>query len=81
MYQDKKWNLQDLLLKEKAVSILLKNLKYLATEICKVKIGLSPEIMKKVFIFQEIENYDLRIGTHVTNRNMHTVHFGNWHYN
>ena len=31
----------------------MKNLKYLATEIYKVKNGLSPEIMKDVFIFQE----------------------------
>ena len=37
VYQDKKLNLQDLLQKDKSVSIHLKNLQYLATEIYKVK--------------------------------------------
>ena len=53
----------------------MKNLQYLTTEIYKVKNGLSPEIMKEVFIFQENENYNLRCGTHLTKRNTHTVHF------
>ena len=53
----------------------MKNLQYLVTEIYKVKNGLSPEIMKEVFVFQENENYDLRSGTHLANRNMHTTHF------
>ena len=76
VYQDKKSNLQDLLQKDKSVSIHMKSLQYLATEIYKVKNCLSPEIMKEVFIFQENENYNLRSGTHLTNRNIHTVHFG-----
>ena len=29
-----------------------------------------------IFIFQENENYNLKSGTHVTNRNIHTPHFG-----
>ena len=33
----------------------MKNLEYLATEIYKVKNGLSSELMKEVFIFQENE--------------------------
>ena len=37
VYQDKKSNLQDLLQKDKSVSIHMKNVQYLATEICKVK--------------------------------------------
>ena len=76
VYQDKKSNLQDLLQKDNSVSIHMKNLQYLATEIYKVKNCLSPEIMKEVFIFQENENYNLRSGTHLMNRNIHTVHFG-----
>ena len=51
------------------------NLQYVATEIYKVKNGLSPEIMKQVFLFQENENYNLRSGTHLVNRNMHIAHF------
>ena len=58
------------------MSIHIKNSQYLATEIYKVKNCLSPEIMKEVFIFQENENYNLRSGTHLTNRNIHTAHFG-----
>ena len=54
----------------------MKNLQYLATEIYKVKHSLSPEIMKEIFIFQENENYNLRSGTHLMNRNIHTGHFG-----
>ena len=43
VYQDKKSNLQDLLQKNNSVSIHMKNLQYLATEIYKVKNSLSPE--------------------------------------
>ena len=32
--------------------------------------------MKEVFIFDENQNHDLRSGTHVVTRNMHTEHFG-----
>ena len=76
VYQDKKSNLQDLLQKDNYVSIHMKNLQYLATKIHKIKNCLSPEIMKEVFIFQENENYNLRNGTHLMNRNIHTAHFG-----
>ena len=54
----------------------MKNLQYLATEINKVKNCLASEIMKEVFIFQANQNYNLRSGTHLMNRNIHTVHFG-----
>ena len=76
VYQEKKSNLQDLLQKDKSVSIHMKNLQYLATEIYKVKNCLSPEIMKQVFIFQENENYNLVSGTYLTNWNIHAAHFG-----
>ena len=68
MYQDKKSNLQDLLQKGKSVSIHMKNLQHLATKIYKVKYGLSPEIMREAFIFQENENHDLKSETHLANR-------------
>ena len=71
-YQEKKSNLQYLLQKRKSVSIHMKNLQYLATEIFKVNNSLSSEIMKEVFIFQENENYNLKSGTHLMNRkNIH----------
>ena len=77
VYQDKKSNLQDVLQKGKSVSIHMKNLQYLATEIYTVKNCLSPKIMKEVFILQENENYNLRSGRHLTNRNIHVAHFEN----
>ena len=76
MYQDKKSNLRDLLHNDKSVSIHMKNLQYLATEIYKVKNCISPEIMKEVFILQKNENYNLMSGTHLTNKNIHMTHFG-----
>ena len=54
----------------------MKNLQYLAKEIYKVKNCLSPEIMKEVSFFQGNENYNLRSGTHLMNRNIHTAYFG-----
>ena len=52
-------------------------LAYLVTEIYKVKNDLSPKIMKKVFVFQENENCNLRSGEHLAKRNMHTAQFWN----
>ena len=71
-YQDKKTSFQELLQKDKSVSVHMKNLQYLATEIFNVKSGLSPIIMNKVFKFIDNESYNLRIGIHLASRNMHT---------
>ena len=53
VYQNK--NLHDLLQKDNYVSIHMKNLQYLATEICKVKKLTLPEMMKQVFIFRKMK--------------------------
>ena len=76
LYQDKKSSFQKLLQKGKSVSVRMKNLQYLATEIFKVKNSLSPTTMHEVFNFQENESYNLRKGIHLASRNMHTAHFG-----
>ena len=39
----------------------MKNLQYLATELLKVKNGLSLEITKEFFVFQENEAYNLTL--------------------
>ena len=57
VYQDKKSKFEELLQKDKSVSVQMKNLQHLVTEIFKVRNGLSPTIMNKVFNFQEKENY------------------------
>ena len=46
VYQDKKSSFEILLKRDKFTSIHMKNLQYLATELFKVKNGLSPEIIK-----------------------------------
>ena len=33
-------------------------------------------MMKEVFVFQGVENYNFRSGTSLANRNMYTAHFG-----
>ena len=76
LYKVKKSSFQELLQKDKSVSVHMKNLQYLATEIIKVKNGLSPIIMNKVFNFQENESYNLRSSLYLPSRNMHTAHFG-----
>ena len=54
----------------------MKNLQYLATEIFKVKNGLTPIIMNEAFNFQENERYSLGSGIHLASGNMHTARFG-----
>ena len=56
VYQDKQSIFEELLQKENSVSVHMKNLQYLATEIFKVKNGLSPITMNEVFNFQENES-------------------------
>ena len=50
---------QELLVKDKSVSVHQKNLQLLATEIFKSKTGVSPELMNGIFHFVEIP-YNLR---------------------
>ena len=76
VYQDKKLDFQTLLKTGKAVTIHVRNLHPLVTEVYKVKNHISPEITGDIFHFQENENYNLRSGTHLASRNMRTTLFG-----
>ena len=76
VYQDKKSSFETLLKHDKSVSIHVKNLQYLATEIFKVKNDICPEIMKEIFIFYENPTFNLRSGNHLTRRNIRTAHYG-----
>ena len=76
VHQDTQSSFEELLQKDNSVSVHMKNLQYLATEIFKVKYGLSPIIMNEVFNFQENESYNLRSGINLASRNTHTAHFG-----
>ena len=76
VYQDKKSSFETLLKRDKSVSIHIKNMQYLTTEIFKVKNDLCPEIMKEIFIFHENPTYNLRSGNHLTRRNIQATHHG-----
>ena len=74
--QDKKSDFETLLKNDKSVTIHLRNLYYLVTEVYKVKNNISPEIMREILHFQENENYNLRSGTHLASRNMTVSNLG-----
>ena len=68
-------SLDDLLKKDKSVSIHQRNLQILATEIYKVRNDLGPEIMKDVFHFVQ-KPYNLRNDSTLQRRRNRTVYFG-----
>ena len=76
VYQDKKSDFENLLKNDKSVTIHVRNLHYLVTEVYKVKNNISLEIMREIFHFQENENYNLRSDTYLASRNMRTTLFG-----
>ena len=54
----------------------MNNLQYLATELFKVKIGLSPEMTKEIFIFEENQGYSLRRYNLLARKNMQKTQYG-----
>ena len=56
--------------------IYLKSVVYLAIEIFKVIMGISPIIMKEILKFIDNNNYNLRIGTRLSRTILHTTHYG-----
>ena len=76
VYFDKISSFKTLLKRDKSTSIHMKNLKYLAAELFKVKNGLCPEIMKKIFVFQESETYNFRSVNHLARKNIRTTQYG-----
>ena len=75
VYQDNSLSFAEVLEKDNSVTVHQRNLQVLATEIFKLKNGLSPEIMKEVF---EIQNpaYNFRPeATHFKRENVKTTHY------
>ena len=64
---------EDLLNKDKSVTIHQRNLQQLAIEIFKVKIGIAPIIMNEIFTFVENNTYNLRSGMHLSRVNVHST--------
>ena len=58
VYNDYSSSFDDLLNKDKSVTIHQRNLQQLAIEIFKVKIGIAPIIMNEVFTFVENNTYN-----------------------
>ena len=75
IHQDGNSFFSELLNLDKSVSILCKNIKYLLTEIYKVKMGLSPRIMSDIFSLSENNSYNLRSGVTVNRQNVRTSKF------
>ena len=72
---DSKLTFKELLDKNKTVSIHQKNLQVLATEIFKVKLNISPEILKELFSFN-VRNYNLRSQSTLKRIKINSVYFG-----
>ena len=66
---------KELLEKNKTVSIHLRNLQILATEIYKAKNKISPEVVNSLFEFTN-KNYNLRNGSILKRKRYFTVHYG-----
>ena len=75
VYNDTSSNFQDLLNRDNTVSIHHRNLRIFATELYKVKNGMSTTLMNELFQ-SKINSYNLRSRTNFYGPNPNTVHFG-----
>ena len=75
IYQNRNLSFDELLKLDKSVSIHYRNLRYLLTEIYKVKMGLCQPIMNDILTLDGNASYNLRSGVTVT-RNIRTNKFG-----
>ena len=76
LYQDSPdLTFQELLAKDKSVSVHQKNLQLIATEIFKSKTGVSPELMNDIFHFVK-RPYNLRSDFTLERKRDHTVYHG-----
>ena len=75
VYNNKSSTFYQLLEKDKSVTIH-RNLQYLATEILKVKIGISPTIITEIFKFCDNATHNLRNGQVLERRHNRTNNFG-----
>ena len=76
IYSDKKSSFEQLLEKDKSVSIHTRNLQFLATEMYKVKEGLSPSIVTELFEHRDEQHYHLRNNAEFTIPTIRTVYHG-----
>ena len=74
-YFDKTSTFQELLGKDKSISVHHKNIQVLATEICKTVNGLARTIMNTIFEIKDIE-YNLSNKIHFKSRRINSVRYG-----
>ena len=67
---------EDLLNKDKSVTIRQRNLQQFAIEIFRLKIEIAPIIMNEIFIFVKNNIYNLRSGMHLSRVNVHSAQYG-----
>ena len=75
VYNDKDSTFEKLLRKDNTVYIHHRNIQALATEILKIKQGISPELMKDILQERSLP-YNLRNNANFTTYNVHTVTYG-----
>ena len=74
-YKDYSSSFQELLIKDKSVTIHNRNLQLLVTEVYKFLNGISPKIMGGVFELN-LHNHELRSGVSFKSHNIKTVNYG-----
>ena len=74
-YKEPYLTFEELLIKDKSISVHHRNLQKLAIEMCKSYKNLSPEIMNLIFKKSTNPN-NLRSKNLFTSHNVHTVHYG-----
>ena len=75
-YKDFNSTFQELLDKDKSVSIHQRNLQVFAIMLYKIKNNLSPEIVREIFYANSQTLYDLRCNLEFQTINVHTVRYG-----
>ena len=76
VYSDNKSSFDELLETDNSVSVHHRNIQFLATELYKIVNGLSPEIMKEAFPFNENTSYNTRNKRKVHSRSINSVTIG-----
>ena len=76
VYQDNASSFTELLEKYKSTTIHNRNIQLLATELFKVKNGLSPPFMNEIFVDNAQDHYDLRKKSEFKRNNVKTVYNG-----
>ena len=76
MYQDYASSFTELLEKDNSTTIHNRNIQLLATELFKVKNGLSPPFMNEIFVENAQHYYNLRKKTEFKKNNVKTVYSG-----